>query len=396
MLRHYGKPLPEMTGRYRARNPILVSALTFFDFLGVLHPKRKGRLPLDRPIRLLIANWAHLGDVVAILPLLEFLAKHPRIGRLGLLIGSWSRCIVSDLPFVDNIHCLDHFILDRGKGSQLEKMRRYFTRQREVVTELINCNYDASIDLFPVFPTTHRLAWKASIPTRIGFSSGGLGPYLTNSISWPIDDEYILTRQMRLLEPLLGGGIPKALPAAYPGFTPANLVEHELTPDRNYVLLHIGVGDYRSWPTPNWIELGHALQKRGREIVFTGAKGIESEIAGDVARTLGVRSMAGKLTWNEFLTAVSNAATVISVDTVTGHLAACFGVPSIVLLSGRWGSKFFRPNNVNAITLTHPVGCAPCYRSTGCATMACVRLISTTDVLCVFDRIASVSAAATL
>ena len=52
--------------------------------------------------------------------------------------------------------------------------------------------------------------------------------------------------------------------------------------------------------------------------------------------------MAGMLTWNEFVSAVANAAALISVDTVTGHLAACFRTPSIILLSGRWGAKFFR------------------------------------------------------
>lgn len=392
----YGKPLREMTGRYRARNPVLVSALAFFDLLGLLHPKREGQLPSNRPIRLLVGNWAHLGDVVAILPLLQFLANHSRIERIGVLVGSWSQCIVSELPFIDKIHCLDHFILDRGKESRLEKMRRYFTRQREVVKELKNYNYDASIDLFPVFPTTHRLTWKAGIPTRIGFTSGGLGTYLTHPLSWPTDDEYILTRQMPLLEPILGSEIPKKLPAAYPGFIPSNLFESQLTPDKRYVLMHIGVGDYRSWPLPNWLELGRSLKERGREVVFTGAKGVEAEIAGEVAKTLGARSVAGKLSWNEFVTAVSNAAVVISVDTVTGHLAACFGIPTIVLLSGRWGSKFFRPDNVKAVSLTHPVGCAPCYRSTGCATMACVKRISTSEVLSVFDRIAGANTAAAL
>src|ERR1700693_3595353 len=117
----YGKPRREMTGRYRARNSVLVSALAFFDLLGLLHPKREGQLPSNRPIRLLIGNWAHLGDVVAILPLLQFLANHSRIERIGVLVGSWSQCIVSELPFIDKIHYLDHFILDRGKGSRLKR-----------------------------------------------------------------------------------------------------------------------------------------------------------------------------------------------------------------------------------------------------------------------------------
>jgi ADP-heptose:LPS heptosyltransferase len=382
----YGKPLREMTGQYRARNPALVAALTFLDLLGRFHPKRESELPSDRPIRILVANWAHLGDVVAILPLLQFLANHPCVGEIGVLIGSWSECIVSGLPFVDKIHCLDHFLLDRGAGSRAKKMRDYFVRQGKVVNEIRNSCYDVSIDLFSVFPSTHRLLWKAEIPMRIGFSSAGLGTYLTHPYRWPTDDEYILARQLKLLEPIFGNRTPKALPSTYPNFVPSSSPDKRLTPDRKYVLMHMGSGDFRSWPIANWLELGRKLQERGRDIVFTGAKGHEADIANAVARQLGAQSVAGTLSWNEFVTSVANAAAVISVDTVTGHLAACFSIPSIIFLSGRWGSVFFRPNNPKAVTLTFPVGCAPCWRSAGCESMACVKYIATDEVLSSFDR----------
>lgn len=376
-----------MTGKYRARNPALIAALTFLDMLGTLHPRRQSPLPTDRPIRLLIANWAHLGDVVAMLPLLEFLANHPRIGKIGVLIGSWSQCITSGLPFIEHVHRLDHFLLDRAAGGKRAKLRRYFRRQREVVREIREAHYDASIDLFSVFPSTHRLLWKAKIPMRVGFSCAGLGTYLTHPIEWPTDDEYILLKQLRLLEPIFGSETPKALSPAYPRFVPSNLLERGLSAGRKYVLMHMGAGDYRSWPSTNWLELGRALKDRGGDLVFTGASGFEAEIAGRVANELGAQCVAGMLTWNEFVSAVANAAALISVDTVTGHLAACFRTPSIILLSGRWGAKFFRPNSTNAITITHPVGCSPCYRSSGCEAMACVRQITVADVLSTFDRL---------
>ena len=387
-LPRYGTPLPPMTGKYRARNPALVAALRILDLLGEFHPKRQLPLPVNRPLRVLIANWAHLGDVVAMLPLLQFLANHPRIEGIGVLVGSWSRSIVSGLPFIEKIHSLDHFLLNRGTSSLVEKVRQYIAQQGEVMSAIRQSRYDASIDLFSVYPSTHRLMWKAGIPTRIGFSCAGLGTYLTHPFGWSTADEYVLTKQLRLLEPIFGSETPKTLPPTYPAFSPSSLADERLTPDRKYVLMHIGAGDYRSWPLNNWLDLGHALKKRGRDIVFTGAPGPEAKVAAEIAGKLGAQSVAGTLSWNEFVTSVSNAAALVSIDTVTGHLAACFGIPTIILLSGRWGKNFFRPNNANAVTLTYPVGCAPCYRSIGCAAMACVKNISVNDVLAVFDQIA--------
>src|SRR5579862_4599084 len=219
-LPRYGKQRREMTGKYRARNPALVAALTFFDLVGSVHPRRAVDLPVDRPIRILICNWAHLGDVVAILPLLQLLSGHPRIGKIGLLVGSWSACVVSEIPFIDKVHYLDHFLLDRAEKTRFEKIRDYLARQRAVVGELRDYGYDASLDLFPVVPSTHRMTWKARIPVRIGFYSGGLGTYLTHAFRWPPGDEYILTKQLQLLRPILGTDTPVALPAAYPRFLP--------------------------------------------------------------------------------------------------------------------------------------------------------------------------------
>ena len=382
----YGTPLREMTWGYRARNPALLSALIFLDFLGKLHPKRPHRLP-DRPLRILIANWAHLGDVVAMLPLLQYLADQARIESVGVLVGSWSKAIVAELPYVKAVHCLDHFLLDRSTASRTDKIRRYWKGQRQIVNELKGANYDVSIDLFAVFPPTHRLTWKAGIPTRIGFSCTGMGTYLTHPFGWVADDEYVLDKQLRLLEPIFGLETPKSLPPAYPNFEPSRLPDELLSPDRKYILMHVGVGDYRSWPERNWLELGRSLKDRGWEVVLTGAMGSEAITAHDIAQAIGARSVAGKLSWNQFVTVVSNATALVSVDTVTGHLAACFGIPSIILLSGRWGTKFFRPNHPRTVTLTYPVGCAPCYRSMGCAQMACVKYISVANVLSVFEQI---------
>jgi ADP-heptose:LPS heptosyltransferase len=384
--RFFGKPLREMTGHYKARNPFLVAALRFFDGIARLHPRRKGSLPTDRPLRVLVANWGHLGDVVTILPLLQFLKAHSRVARLGVLIGSWSEPVVAGIDCVDRIHILDNWLMTRSQGSRFGKFFAYQARRRQVIADIKEEGYDFSIGLFSTFPSTHRIMWQADISVRTGFTSSGLGPYLTHPQRWEEKDEYILTKQLKLLEGFFAD-LPRTLRPVYPGFRTQNSALARLGDSERFLVMHIGSGDLRAWPREQWITLGLALAQRGWPMVLTGAMGAEAENARILADRLPVQNLAGELSWSEFVTVISKASAVISVDTVAGHLAACFNVPAVVLMTGRTPSLLWRPNRPNIRALMHPVGCAPCHRSRGCDAMACVRMIKVEDVLAKLDEL---------
>jgi ADP-heptose:LPS heptosyltransferase len=100
-----------------------------------------------------------------------------------------------------------------------------------------------------------------------------------------------------------------------------------------------------------------------------------------LSEKVSVRNLSGRLSWGQFVATVANAAGIVTIDSVTGHVAACFDVPTVVLAAGRQRISLWRPNNASAIMLTRQVGCAPCHRTRGCAAMACVRLIEVDDVL---------------
>jgi ADP-heptose:LPS heptosyltransferase len=103
-----------------------------------------------------------------------------------------------------------------------------------------------------------------------------------------------------------------------------------------------------------------------------------------------VRDLTGRLSWVQFVTIVASATAVVTIDSVTGHIAACFDVPAVVLTTGRTRLNLWRPNNSSAVALSHPVGCAPCFRTRGCAAMACVKLIDVDDVLSSLEQVMKV------
>jgi ADP-heptose:LPS heptosyltransferase/glycosyltransferase involved in cell wall biosynthesis len=390
----FGKKLREMTGPYRARNPLLVGALYTADAVARSLPKRQQKTRADRPLRVLVANWGHLGDVVTVLPLLKFLERHPRVQELGVIIGSWSQAVLEASDIAARLHVIDHWALDRSDKSTSRKITQYLRRSASLIHELSRCQYDMSIDTFASFPSSHGITWRASIPRRVGFTSGGLGPCLTDPFDWVPDDRFMLDHQLKLLKPLLGEEYPEALPASYPGFklaVPEQLLGVSRTP---YIVIHMGPQTIRGWVPEKWVALAAALKDQGYQLVATGGPGEETKAAHALSEKLPVRDVTGRLSWEQFVATVAGATAVVTIDSVAGHVAACFGVPTVALAAGRQRISLWHPNDPNAIMLTHEVGCAPCNRSNGCGAMACVKLISVEDALSSLQQVMNMDATA--
>ena len=377
----------EMTGPYRAKNPLLVGGLYTADTIARFLPKRRRTNPNAQSLRVLVANWGHLGDVVTILPILKLLEKDPRVKELGVLIGSWSRGVLASSNVKANIHTIDHWALDRGPKSNIKKLATYLVKREAFVQEIRSFQYDVSIDTFVTFPSTHGIMWSAAIPRRIGYTSGGLGPCLTDPFKWTPDDRTMLEHQLDLFRFLHGDGGPRMLRASYPGFdSPAPKQVLDL---RNpYVVVHMGgQQDAKNWMPEKWRSLVGALKDKGFRCVATGGGGKEAEAARSLSESTSILNLAGQLSWNEFVATVASAKAVVTIDSVTGHIAACFGVPVVVLTTGRTHLNLWRPNDPRAKVLMHPVACAPCFRTGGCEAMACVRHIKVEDVLQSLDSL---------
>jgi heptosyltransferase-2 len=204
----------------------------------------------------------------------------------------------------------------------------------------------------------------------------------------------MLHHQLKLLKPLLGEEYPEALPASYPGFkltAPEQLLGVGRIP---YIVIHMGPKNFRGWIPEKWVALAAALKEQGYELVATGGPGEETKAALALSEKVPVRDVTGRLSWEQFVATVAGATAVVTIDSVAGHVAACFGVPTVALAAGRQRIGLWHPNESNAIMLTHAVGCAPCNRSNGCGAMACVRLISVEDVLSSLQEVMNMDATA--
>lgn len=379
----FATPRPSMRGRYLIRNRPKMLAIGLMDAILALRPRGDAPLPRE-PKAILVANWAHLGDMVISMGPLRALRQRYPDARIGMLVGSWGRQAIEGTGLVDDIHVVDHWRLNRS-GDELPAKRQRFRETRAIALQEIRAaHYDVAIDLFPFFPPAHVLFFKAGIPVRIGYTSGGFGPLLTHPVRWsdaerPMADQYrdLLDRltperpfPAAALRPRREHDTLAAQPADMAGLGP-------------YLVIHPGAGSVtRYWGNDRWEAMMTHLGERpgGCRIVLTGAGAADVALAEELARRFpDAVNMAGRIGWEEFVRVIADAALVICPDTATGHVAALFDVPTVSLFTGTNSPAKWAPYSDHVHVLTRPVACAPCNRL-GCEVMACFRGISPTDV----------------
>lgn len=382
------KPKRPLKLGYYAQNPALAGALFAWDILCRLLPVRRG--PLGREVRrVLIANWGHLGDALiaaSLVPLLH--GSRPEV-EIGFLVGSWGRATVECVAGIRWLHTVDHWRLSRRTASLGSKVGKYLRDRQAALREIRSVGYDAAIESYSFFPTCASLLWQSGIPRRIGYTTGGGGPLFTDPVPWVPADRHIATYHRDLLIALLGpaAAIP---PASMPEISsrPTEIAE-EIAPNLPYVVVHMGAGSpLKEWPEGKWADLVKALISDGNQLVFTGRGEREAAAIERVCRSAGAGvNLSDRLGWNDWVELIRGAQMVVGVDSSAGHIAAATHTPAVLIYSGMTNNAQWRPLADNCEILRHPTPCAPCYRSTGCSTMACVRQVEVRQVLEVCRRV---------
>jgi ADP-heptose:LPS heptosyltransferase len=373
----FADPKPSMRGRYLIRSSARKArVMGMIDAVLDILPRTTPEIPPD-PERILIANWAHLGDVVTTFGAITALRERYPKAHIGMIVASWGKPAIAAAGLVDTIHVIDHWKLSRANISRREMKERYKLTRRIAMREIKDNRYQIAIDLFAFFPQAHPLFYSAGIPVRIGYTSGGFGPLLTHPVPWT-DAERPMGDQYRDLLDMLSPLKPFSASALRPRRDRATLVPlpSEVKDGRPYLVIHPGAGSQaRYWGNGRWEELIRELGggKGPFRIVLTGAGVGEIAVAGDLKTIFpDLVDLSGRVDWEEFVSVLAHAALVICPDTATGHVAALFDVPIVSIFTGTNSPMKWAPYGERVHVLVKPVLCAPCH-TVGCEAMACFR-----------------------
>jgi len=351
--------------------------------------KSDSAVALKKNSKILICNNAHLGDIVlstAILP--EIKKQYPGCS-IFLLTGSWSEKIIKDNILVNGTIIYDHWKLNRNPVSILKKIKRHVFTFSTALKQLKKAKFDVAIDLNFNFPNAIVLCFRAHIPVRIAFTSGGFGNLLTHPLEWKEKPQHVIDYYLELLH-LADPGFAVNSHGLKPFLVNKVNPAHEKLPDyetlgikkNNYLIFHMGSGLARKeWNLENWIELKEVFKRNGKKIVFTGQGEREQILIEQVMQpdSENCVNLCNKLSLTGFIDLVKHAGYLFCVDSLAGHIASAFDIPTVIIGNGINATALWRPNAITSDYIVKKLPCLPCY--TGCAEMNCIKDITTLDIL---------------
>lgn len=392
------KPVPIRRYRYsRWRWRTLVHALDTAGSmtLGLWRLVRPLPVP-DPPRRILVVQLDHLGDAVLSSPMFPRLkAAYPE-AVIDVLASPSNRELFEADPHVNRVHLAERNWFERrpaawSLGSAVWGLGRRLRWGR----------YDLGIDVRGDVLTIFVLA-IAGIPRRLGWVMGGGGFLLTDVADWAPDRHEVLSR-LALLERL---GLPSGDPArvvAHASDDDRALVGHLLArawperPKRSALVVagrvrravsnwenepenqigpghfdltspllvaHLGAGTpAKRWPLWHWRTLLARFLADGWRVVVVGGPE-EIDLAKAVEPHPALRDWTGRLAVTETAALLERADLFLGADSGPAHLAACAGVPSVILFSGTNRFRQWRPWSRQSLVLRHRVACSPCHQKT--------------------------------
>lgn len=382
-----------MPTHYAVNHPVLRGMLRLVDALLAGIRRRRGP-PAGRadPKRILVCNQAHLGDAILATAVLPRLRDAYPDAEIGMLVHPDGLRVAGAHPGIRQVHVVEHWHLNRRGESLRARLWRHRQSTRAAVKAIRATRYDLAIDLYHYFPNSIVLLSRCDIPTLAGWDSGGFGPLLdvvARNGSTPMP---VLERHAALLGRLgIASRTPLQPELPLPEVTMARwrarATAHGL-PGR-YVALHLGAhAEHRRWPTADWVVLARALIDRGEALLLLGQGASEVDACRQVAAACPAAiDLAGQLAWEEMLAAIAQCGLLVAHDSAPIHVAAAYDRPRICLAAGINDLRVWLQSHHRSVVLMHPVGCAPCGRTGGCATMDCLRRVSPAEVLGAFDRL---------
>lgn len=344
----------------RTSKPWLYAALRALDQVGarLVKPWVRSGEPPAHPRKILVANTAHLGDVLLSTGVPSALRALFPETEIHFLASSRAAALLRGHPQIARVHLYDSLLLNWA-APPAERVVRWARTFVAAFPALRAEGYDIAVELRSYFPNALPLLRLARPRFLLGFGTGGLRFLLDHEVP----------RRAGVHETERFHDVVAAL-ARLTGVGPAHAVIRDpqieylvdsgaalevlerlgLPKGEPYSVLHPGTTRLRKrWPEARWWRLAWALGREGVPLVATGAARerpwLEAMFAG-----LPVRIAAGLTELGALAGLFRGAAWYVGVDSFASHLAALAGAPRVIVLWSRYGDPVeWRPRGAGEV-----------------------------------------------
>ncbi len=359
--------------RYLTKKAWLRFFLALVDnTLGFFFHKSGGKIP-EKVNKILVIKPDHLGDMLLLTSVFPLIQKRFPDAAIDIVCGKWALQVLENNPYIQKRHIINHSFANRSKSARLKKwleyMRTYFSALKAIRKE----NYDLGLFMRSRRGNLLSLALLGGIKYTIGHGTAGFGPFLNLMTGWE-RGRHETEHFLEVLRPLgIDADIKNLRYEICPSKEDFSFVndfwKKNIKRSAGTAVVHPGAGlRIKSLSNEKWKEVVNILEKKGFQIIITGS-GDEKELAREISSGKSLNA-AGLFNIPQLALLYKKASLIVTVDSLSSHLAGWSGTKTIVFYCGMGDKKQWGPlgGNINVLSLDKP--CSPC--ETGCGSMACM------------------------
>ena len=326
--------------KYVYKNKLLILFATIFDAIGyiIAWSVRKmfpSKVP-DQIRRILVIRLDHIGDVVLASSVIAPVREAFPDARIDFMVSSAGGSLIEGNDTLDSVIKFDPVWFRRNKRAGLFAQIRDMLILRKKIKE---GQYDVAIDLRG--DLRHIVSmFLAGTKCRIGLGITGGGFMLTHERVYD-NSAHEIDQSMGLLK-FLGIENKDAKPdicvdTNLKGILRDNGVEGA------YAVFHLVPGHKtKVWDYKDFIEvLSYVTNTKGIQCVIVGSL---EDAQNKISTNENICNLLGKTNLEELAAILSGAEFFVGADSGPAHIAACTGIPTIILFSGvnnpeQWAPK---------------------------------------------------------
>jgi ADP-heptose:LPS heptosyltransferase len=323
---------------------LLTALCSPFLFVWSLRPRN-----LNRRRKILIIQWAKLGDMVATTPMFRAIKESKPEWEVHVLCRKQSAVVLENNPFIDRV------IVGGKRSKMIQEL------SREGYDAVINCLPGAFFSLLGLWcGARHRIN---TFSTFHGHIIRWSRVFNAHNVEFKLGRS-IFAHYMSLLEPLGIPSIPYRL-----DFFPSKEDQHVIGAwmharglnKQSFIIFNVSAGNtIKEWPLENFVALADQIIERHHLPVVIST--LDQEKVRQIFSAVHDHSQivdGSNLSLGEFGALCAHAAVFVAVDTGPTFIAHAMGAPVVVLVGGSDPREQIPPAGPKVIHVLPSPGCEP-------------------------------------